>query len=324
MVPITEENNGDLHIAPTGQKPSGIAAWLGENFSTGIMIAAAVGAVATIFFAPTIAATVASGGGAHWGLSALLPSIPSWITTVGSLAVGGLIGASMDKRQNEKNAVEGVTIKKPGFFNRGILTEGLLKGGLNGLVMGVGLGVMLLGSMLLPMVGITALSIGSLGVTGTAIVGAIGAAIGAVRGSISRKEKMDKVYGQVKTAYLIQTGQVEKARGLMQTLGVAGPVAAAGIGIGASGLAAAGSAKASVIDPATIKTVAGAVAGTHDALTHEEQYLQQAQQQPVASANAYDFSHMGEAHPAAQAQRSFLEAEAERRAALGQRAPTIH
>lgn len=320
MVPITEENNGDLHVAPTGQKPSGIGAWLGENFSTGVMVAAALGAVATIFFAPTIAAAVASGSGAHWGLSALLPSIPSWITTVGSLAAGGLVGAMMDKRQSEQNAVEGITVKKPSFFNRGLLTEGLLKGGLNGLAMSVGLGVVLLGTTLLPMVGITALSIGSLGVTGTAIVGAIGAAVGAVRGSVSRKEKMEKTYDQVRAAYFVQTGQIDKARGLMQKLGVAGPAAAAAVTAGA-GLAAAGHAKVAAIDPSAIKTVVGTATGLQDAPTKEEHYLQQVRQ-VEAKGNPYDFSYLGDSHPAAQAQRSFLEAEAQRRP-LAQAKPAL-
>lgn len=328
MVPITELKNGDLKIAPTGQKPQGIAAWLGENFGTGMMIAAAIGAVATIFFAPQIAASIASGGTAHWGVSALLPALPTWIPNIGLLAAGGLAGAYMDKRQSERNAVEGVTVKKPGFFNRGILTEGLLKGGLNGLVLAVS-AVTIIGTMLLPMVGVSALSIGALGVTGTAIAGAIGAAIGAVRGSISRKDKMDKVYKQVQTAYFIQTGQVERARGVMQGMGVAAPALAAGVGVGA-GVAASGNAKVGVVDPSAIKTAIGVTTGLQDAPSKEEHYIKQvaqaeAKENAELERNPYDFSGL-ENHPAyAASQRSFAQAELERRAAasLGQQSPAV-
>lgn len=338
MVPITEERNGDLHIAPTGQKPSGIGAWLGENFSMGMMIAAAGMAAVTLF----------SGGTSLAGL--LFPGAGTLTTlgiSFGVLGVGGAIGAVADKRQNDKNAKDGITVKKPGFFNRGILTEGLLKGGLNGMVLGVAAMTILGG--IVKWAGLASVGgIGAFASFGAAVPFAIAGAaalIGAVRGSFSRKEKMEKTYDQVKTAYFVQTGQVEKARGLMQKLGMAGPAVAAGVGAGAVGLAA-GNAKAVAADPSAISTVVGVSTGMSDAPTKEEQYIREVKkvetrnpghweveaplvEAPLVEApqrNPYDFGHMGDAHPAAATQRSFLEAEMERRAALaqGQTSPTIH
>ena len=336
MVPITEEKNGDLHIAPTGQKPSGIGAWLGENFSMGMMIAAAGMAAVTLFTGGGSLASLIFGQG--------VGTMASLGVSLGVLGVGGAIGAVADKRQSDKNARDGITVKKPGFFNRGLLTEGLLKGGLNGMVLGVAAMTLLGGAV--KWAGLA--SVGGLGAFasfGAAVPFAIAGAaalIGAVRGSFSRKEKMEKTYDQVKTAYFVQTGQVDKARGLMQKLGMAGPAVAAGIGAGATGLAAAGKAKAAAVDPSAISTVVGVSTGLNDAPTKEEQYIREVKkaeardpghwqvEAPLVEApeshNAYDFSHMGDAHPAAQAQRSFLEAEMERRAALvqGQSGPTIH
>ncbi len=305
MVPITEDSSGNLHIAPTGQKPSGAAAWLGENFSMGVMLAAAATAAATLAM-PFLGMTVAAGAS---GIGGLLGIGHVGMVSIGAVAAGGLIGALMDKRQAEKNAEEGVTVEKPTFMNRGILTEGLLKGGLNGMALAVA-GMSLIG------LAVPALSVGGLAAISPLVPVAIAGAaalFGAVRGSISRKEKMENVYKQVETAYFIQTGQVDRARGLLQEMGAVGPVVAAGVGVGA-GLAAAGKAKAAIIDPGTVQTIVGAATGLHDdPPTQAEQYIAQT----TKTHNPYDFSQM-EGHPAAQAQRSFLEAEMERRAALEQ------
>lgn len=331
MVPITENRNGDLHIAPTGQKPTGIASWLGENMTMGVMLAAAVSAVATL----------ATGGAA--GIAGAL-GLSSWVN-IAAIGAGGLIGAALDKRQNEKNAEEGVTISRPTFFNRGLLTEGVLKGGLNGMVLAVA-GMTIAGALAsvgVPLIG--AASVASLAAASPMIPVAIAGAaamVGAVRGSSSRKQKMEKVYKQVQTAYFIQTGQVERARGLMQELGMAGPVVAAGVGVGAAGLVAA-SAKAKAasvaVDPSAVKTLIGVGTGLNDDVpTHEEQYIKQVKQVNQADAavaaaapvpqeapNPYDFAHLEE-HPALQARRSFAQAELERRAAIAAQQPgaTLH
>ncbi len=293
MVPITELNNGDLQIAPTHQKPTGWKAWLGENMGMGMMLAAA----------GLAAFTLATGG---MGLAATLglSTLGGAAAVLGTVATGGLIGGYFDKQKYERQAEEGVTVEKPSFFNRGILTDGLLKGGLNGMVLAVA-AMTLVGMFTGGGFGILAGNILPYAIAGGA------ALFGAARGSISRKEKMDKTYQQVKTAYFIQTGQVEKARGLMQQIGA--PAMAAGVGVGAgAGIAATGKAKATSIDPTA---AAGAATGLFDQPA-------QAQQSAVG---AYDFSAL-ENHPAHQARRSFLEAEMERRAAIEQGAdqPTLH
>lgn len=302
MVPITEERNGDLHIAPTGQKREGIAAWLGENFGLGMMVMGTAMAMFTLFSGGTSLVTTLLGSGAAW-----------WQTlglSLGILGTGGAVGAYFDKQKNDENAVEGVTVSKPSFFNRGILTEGLLKGGLNGIVMAVALmGVAgMLGAFGVPLIG--GLSIAGLTASyGTMVpvtIAAISGLVGAVRGSMERKEKMEKTYDQVQAAYFMQTGQVEKAQGLMQKLGIAAPALAAGAGVGV-GMVAGAKSKALAVDPATVKHAVASGLGLQDAMSPQEQ---------LVASNPYDFGHL-EDHPAMQARKSFAQEVLERRSAMG-------
>lgn len=281
MVPITELNNGDLKLAPTHQAPQGWRAWLGENMGLGMMAAAAATQIFSLFN-PAV-------------------TLSLW-TMFGAMGAGAVAGGFFDKLKNERQAEEGVIIDKPSFFNRGVLSDGIFKGGLHGLVLAVA-AMKFLGSF------VPFLSIAGLGAIAPVLpfaIAGIAAAVGAVAGSISRKEKMEETYKQVETAYLVQTGRLAgKSRGM----GVA-PAVAAGVGAGI-GLTAAGKAKVAAIDPGMVGTAAGAAMGIN----------MEAESVKVA-ANPYDFSNLEE-HPANAARRSFVQAEQERRAALGQEGPAL-
>lgn len=286
MVPITELENGDLKIAPTHQAPTGWRAWIGENMSLGMMIAAAGMAAFTLYTGGTSLA-------AHFGLD----GIASFLTTFGIFGAGGVIGGYFDKENSERQAEEGVIIDKPGFFNRGILSEGIFKGGLHGLVLAVA-GMSIMGALEgwfpilsnFSVAGLAGLSSG-LGIMLPVAIAGVAAAVGAVTGSISRKEKMEETYKQVATAYLMQTGRLAgKSRGM--------GIAPAALGAGAAGVGLAAAAKAKAVSvPALAGKTAAAATGI-------------AMDMPQ---NPYDFSYL-EDHPANNAgRRSFVAAESERR-----------
>jgi hypothetical protein len=309
--------NGDFKIAPTHRPPTGFRAWLGENWTTGTVIAGTVVALATLATAYLSGGNWAAAQDLPNGIAGLLQktgfvsTASSWLNT-GVIGGGMLLGGLASKMSAEKQAAEGTIIRAPTHLNRGVLSDGLFKGALNGIVHS---------TLLMTFIGWVT---GHGGIAWFAAanpllpigIAAVAALWGAVRGSISRKEQLEKTYHQVEAAHYIQIGQPEKARQIVKEYDL-GPAFAASLGLGGTALAgkAAVAAGAAPFDPSVIPAPDPSV------IPHPpgEIWMDAAPEQRAGlmqKHGAHDFSHLAD-HPAHRQQRSFTATEDARRAAAG-------
>ena len=258
MIPrITRTGNGDMHLEATHRKPKGWRAWVGEYTILGMMAGGTLLAAANL-------ATGGTAGLAAWLGMEGISTLGGFGLGLGAMAGGALLGSVANKAKRSYEAEHGVTIPRPGFLNQGILQQGLLKGGLSGFSLTVGA---------IALIGMTGLF--SLASPWAVPVALAGAAIGAVRGSMERKQLMERDYEQAETAYLHQGGNFHDI----------------GMGFG------------------------------H---TRAQEQTKGQSHQAAPGNSPYDFSHMGADHPAANARRSFVEAEMLRQQQPNPGIHTIH
>ncbi len=192
-------------------------------------------------------------------------------------AIGAGIGSLVNKFETSRNQENGRVISPPSPVNREMF-RGAVSWMLLGKLAGIAIG--------------WATGLGAASLLVSIPMMAAGGVYGMISGSKRGVEHAQLEYNQAQTIYAIQNGELgnQQGIGLGHTLV---PALGAGAAIGTGVVAA----KSGTIPDVVTGTVGAVVANDHAGHAHQ---------------NPYDFSHLGADHPAAQARRSFAEAERQR------------